>query len=325
MHPAARMGQRVSQEVRWAGTLTLAACLLVSCSTTQTSDRETGADAAAASRPPSGDTAPRLPSPTAQPDEDLGELSKVPARRDAATLAHQLDRAAATLLEPNAATTDVRRAAEFHQLAVRALATAPAAFRETVLTRLDPDTGRFTRSDVRAAMLLDAMTEPQQRLPGWRIVTPPPPAELLRYYKEAQLRTGVSWTYLAAIHLVETRMGRIRGISSAGARGPMQFLPSTWDLYGAGGDINEPRDAILAAARLLKDHGAPGDMADALWHYNPSDNYVGAVLEYARNIQRSASAYDGYWHWRVLYRHTRGILVLPVGYPEKPPVPLPGS
>ena len=65
------------------------------------------------------------------------------------------------------------------------------------------------------------------------------------------------WTYLAAIHLVETRMGRIRGASTAGARGPMQFLPSTWALYGAGGDINDPRDAILAAARLLRHHGAP--------------------------------------------------------------------
>ena len=82
----------------------------------------------------------------------------------------------------------------------------------------------------------------------------------------------------------------------------MQFLPSTWDLYGAGGDINEPRDAILAAARLLRHHGAHGDMAGALWHYNPSRSYVGAVLAYAGNMQRSAAAYDGYWHWRVLYR-----------------------
>ena len=104
----------------------------------------------------------------------------------------------------------------------------------------------------------------------------------------------------------------------------MQFLPSTWDLYGAGGDITDARDAILAAARLLKANGAPGDMAEALWHYNPSESYVNAVLEYALTMRRSTSAYDGYWHWRVFYRHVRGTYVLPVGYPNKRPVRLRG-
>ena len=80
---------------------------------------------------------------------------------------------------------------------------------------------------------------------------------------------------------------------------------------------HDPRDAILAAARLLRPNGAPGDMADALWHYNPSDHYVRAVTEYARTMQRSASIYRGYWHWRVLYRHARGTYVLPVGYPDR--------
>jgi hypothetical protein len=76
---------------------------------------------------------------------------------------------------------------------------------------------------------------------------------------------------------------------------------------------------------LLVANGAPGDMAGALWHYNPSDACVGAVLEYARTMRRSASAYHRYWYWRVLYRHARGTRVLPVGYPEKRPVLLPGS
>ena len=254
-------------------------------------------------------------------DTRAEELPEVPAAH-AAALAHQLDRAAVTLRVRKAAPADVRRAAEFHQLAARALAAAPAGFRARVTTRLRRDTARSTRRDVRAAQLLQAMGEPQRELPRWRIVAPPPPAELLRDYKQAQRRTGVPWTYLAAIHLVETRMGRIRGISSAGAQGPMQFLPPTWDLFGGGGDINDPRDAILAAARLLKHYGAPQDTAGALWHYNPSDNYVGAVLAYARNMQRSASAYNGYWHWRVLYRLTRGTRVLPVGYPRKPAYPL---
>ena len=56
----------------------------------------------------------------------------------------------------------------------------------------------------------------------------PPAAELLADYNAAAQATGVGWQYLAAVHLVETRMGRIRGTSAAGAEGPMQFLPSTF-------------------------------------------------------------------------------------------------
>ena len=155
-------------------------------------------------------------------------------------------------------------------------------FRRAVLARLDPGVRAKTRGNVEAAALLDAMNSPQERLPHWRIVEPPPPPVLLGQYRYAARRIGAPWTYLAAIHLVETRMGRIRGVSSAGAQGPMQFLPTTWDIYGGGGDINDPRDVILAAARLLRANGAPDDMAGAVWHYNPSDNYVGVVTRYAR-------------------------------------------
>lgn len=319
--------RRVSQAARWAVTLTVFASLLASCSTPETVDHETQpARTANGSATPFGDTAARPPStPQATPDETLGELPAVPATEGAAALARQLDHATATIRERDAMATEVRQAAEFQQLAVRALATASASFRRAVTSRLDHDTALLVRSSVRAARSLRSLGEPQQRLPRWRIVAPPPASELLGYYREAQRRTGVSWTYLAAIHLVETRMGRIRGVSTAGARGPMQFLPSTWDLYGNDGDITDPRDAILAAARLLKANGAPGDMADALWHYNPSGSYVRAVREHARAMQRSRSAYRAYWHWRVFYRHARGTYVLPVGYPKTRPVPLPGS
>lgn len=267
---------------------------------------------------PPSPSGPSSPSDTAGPTAPRDE--RVPDTRRPAVLAAQLERAAATIADHDAAASDVRRSAELHQLAVRHLARTGASYRRRVVERLAPDVARTVRSDVGAARLLRAMTEPQRRLPRWRIVEPPPAEELLAHYRRAQRRTGVPWNYLAAIHLVETRMGRIRGTSTAGARGPMQFLPATWELYGAGGDIDDPGDAILAAARLLRAHGAPGDMDGALWHYNPSDNYVRAVTEHARTMQRSASAYRGYWHWRVLYRHARGTYVLPEGYPDRRPL-----
>jgi hypothetical protein len=305
---------------RGAATLVMTVCLLASCGTPETSNGEAGPSATAATRSEQAPSAsPSARSGTVEPTG----LPSMPATGDASELAGQLDRAAATLRARDATTSEVRHAAQFQQLAVRALVTARTAFVRRVTNLLDPRTARDVRSDVRAGRLLYSMTEPQPKLPPWRIIAPPPASELVGYYKRAQRRTGVPWTYLAAIHLVETRMGRIRGTSTAGAQGPMQFLPSTWDRYGAGGDINDPRDAILAAARLLRDNGAPGDMARALWHYNPSASYVSAVREYARTMQRSASAYRGYWYWRVLYRQVRRTYLLPVGYPEKGPIALP--
>ena len=90
-----------------------------------------------------------------------------------------------------------------------------------------------------------------------KVGAPPPLSDLVSFYREAQARYGVGWNYLAAIHLVETKFGRVKSNSVAGAQGPMQFIPSTWQIYGNGGDIQDPHDAILAAANLLHNNGAP--------------------------------------------------------------------
>ena len=80
----------------------------------------------------------------------------------------------------------------------------------------------------------------------------------------AAATSGCPWRYLAAIHLVETGTGRIRGTSAAGAQGPMQFLPATWEAYGGGGDINDTRDAIHGAARYLAANRAPATWTRAV-------------------------------------------------------------
>jgi membrane-bound lytic murein transglycosylase B len=126
-----------------------------------------------------------------------------------------------------------------------------------------------------------------------------PPSDLyLSLYKQAAATcTGLSWTVLAAIGQVESGHGRNPSTSSAGAMGPMQFLPSTFAHYGVDGDhdgqldIMDPYDAIFSAAAYLCANGAGNGGAalySAIWHYNHADWYVQMVLALA---QRYAAAF----------------------------------
>jgi hypothetical protein len=124
------------------------------------------------------------------------------------------------------------------------------------------------------------------------------PVDALRsYYQEAYQKYGVDPSYLAAINFIESNFGRVNGPSSAGALGPMQFIPSTWVEYGEGGNILDPHDSILAAARLLVNNGAPGDMSNAIWHYNPDYNYVDSVESFARAYRTDPAWFDRMYYW----------------------------
>ena len=232
---------------------------------------------------------------------------------DATSVASTLARSEPAIRDPATPPAELERLAVAQQAAYRQLVEHPA-WMGAVLAAVPPSLHETVRANTSAGAELRALTKPRTELPPWRIVAPAPAEELLRYYKEAGARTGVHWTYLAAIHLVETRMGRIRGTSVAGAQGPMQFLPATWRAYGNGGDINSNRDAIHAAARLLDRNGAPDDMAAALFSYNRSQHYVRAVTAYAKQMREDERAYLGYYHWQVYYRMTDGDRLLAVGY-----------
>jgi soluble lytic murein transglycosylase-like protein len=127
--------------------------------------------------------------------------------------------------------------------------------------------------------------------------TPNSLAELLGYYRAAKKRYGIAPHYLAAIHHVESKFGKVKSNSVAGAQGPMQFIPSTWRIYGRGGNIRDDHDAILAAANLLRHSGAPRSYGRALYAYNPSGLYVDAVSRYARLIAGDPYALYFLYSW----------------------------
>ncbi|MDX6668878.1 MAG: hypothetical protein QOK04_2258 [Solirubrobacteraceae bacterium] len=248
-----------------------------------------------------------------------GPLPERPTTGDPSRMAAEINRAQQIIDDSSSSGSQLESAGRIEQLATRALQLDPG-LRTEVVPALDPGAARTIKATVASAEDLSVTVAPQKKLPHWRIVAPPPAGRLLSYYRAAEAQSGVPWQYFAGIHLVETRMGRIRGDSSAGARGPMQFIAATWARYGRG-DINSPRDSILAAARLLVANGAPGDMASALYRYNPHDGYVRAIERYVRLMRTDDRNYYGLYEWQVLYKRVGGTLILPVGYPRVRPVP----
>ncbi len=189
--------------------------------------------------------------------------------------------------------------------AKKSKATNPAAALDTLGRLTDSATSKPSRARPHATELRHANGIPTLTNPTLSFALPGPvpvgvpnffiqkfkiPPFLLSIYQAAGIQYGVRWEVLAAINEIETDYGRNLNVSSAGAMGWMQFIPSSWKLYGVDAnndgrkDPYNPVDAIFAAARYLKAAGADQDLSKAIFAYNHADWYVQSVLMRARFI-----------------------------------------
>ena len=273
----------------------------------------------------SGSTsASTAPTATATPPTAATALPPVPRRlaSDPVQLADDLVADEQTLRDPKSSEAVLIGAARRQQAAYRALGRHPE-WDVIARPRIPPSLLNVYDRNVDAQRQFTAIvaSEPKDTLPAWRIDPPTPANKLLGYYREAEAATGVGWNYLAAINLIETGLGRIIGVSDAGAQGPMQFLPSTFAEYGDG-DILSPHDSIMAAGRYLAANGFADHHDDALFRYNNWDRYVRAVNDYAAVLAADPAMFAGYYRWDIYYHTTAGDVLLPIGYIATSPIPV---
>ena len=298
-----RTKTRTNRITTASAALTLAAATLLGCSQPT---RPAGITAAPVTKmddapaPPAG-AQPRLAATPAQIGEDL--IADELALRDPAT--------------PEPALV---AAARRQQAAYRAIGRNPDWDR-TIRPMIPPGLIETYDRNIDARRQLTAMAPVRDTLPAWRIIAPAPAEELLSYYREAEAATGVGWNYLAAINLIETRLGSIAGVSTAGAQGPMQFMPQTWAAYGRG-DVNSPRDAIMSAGNYLAASGFAENPGRAVYAYNHANEYVQAVQDYAAILAADPGSFAGYYRWEVYYYTTSGDVLLPIGYAETQRIPV---
>lgn len=278
---------------------------------------------AIATAPPSTLPATIAPAPTTT--VLAGPPARIDPPTDAAGFATAFDAAQRTIVDPASDAATVEAAGQQLQLLLRSLADRPELDEQVVLA-LSDDVRPIIEPIIRARQFVQARsaadttpTPPSPTLPAWTIREPEPIDALRGYYDEAEQLTRVPWYWLAAINLQETRMGRIDGVSDAGAVGPMQFLPTTW-AECCTGDPTVTRDAIIGAATYLAQSGAPGDMQAAVHQYNPNDSYVAIVTAYAETLRDQPAMYAGYHAFQVFAGSAAGTVRLPIGYSQTAPV-----
>jgi membrane-bound lytic murein transglycosylase B len=256
---------------------------------------------------PASGSRPRTPRSQALPAPDAA-LARTPASLAAAltVTTRRLHEAVGRWDAVGAVPLDVTYLALYHQRMLRLMA-GRRALGDATLTRLPRDVRGEARDTVIARRELAAIPRQPGRVPRVRVAEAAPADDLRGYYAEAEHRFGVPWSILAAVNFVESSFGRVRSASEAGARGPMQFLPSTWREYGMGGDIEDPHDAILAAANYLQRAGAPHDIAQALFAYNHSGSYVRAIRRFAGRMRADERTFLAYYAWQVFVRTRNGV------------------
>jgi membrane-bound lytic murein transglycosylase B len=205
---------------------------------------------------------------------------------------------------PQDVTLDALYQQRIYRLLSRNTSLSRATFKRLLAAML-----AFARDVVVAHRELVAITPPL-KLSAIRVGPAAAPANLLRWYHEAEARFGIPWRILAAVNFVESAFGKLRSASAAGAQGPMQFMPSTWRTYGLGGDVHDPHDAILGAANYLRAAGGKHDLRRALHAYNPSGRYVDAVLRYAREVGADLDNFYDLYSWQVYVKTASGFIRL---------------
>jgi membrane-bound lytic murein transglycosylase B len=195
------------------------------------------------------------------------------AVEDAARADAALARTLSDLQNDVAAADDTLSAAEAElsrlSADARRLASAREAARRLAQARMEAEAARLAAGTQASALTI-------------------PPAYLAAYRAAATTCPGLDWTVLAAVGQVESGHGRNNGPSSAGAIGPMQFMPATFAGYAVDGDgdgVTDPwdySDAISTAAAYLCASGARGGTPEgihaALLAYNHAEWYVDLVL-----------------------------------------------
>jgi hypothetical protein len=290
--------------MRPARALVILALLAAACSSGSPRETVGRGSSPADSSTASGDST-FMPAPDAYIPKDPQQLAEVLARTTWAlrnSIEHWTTNGDTSSGKPPRA---VRLQALYQQRIYRYLARHEDAAAATI-DALPSWVRAEARSNVHAGEKLFSLVHPVKRQVRFKVGLPKPAGVLLGFYREAERRFHVSWSVLAAVNYIESKFGRVRSNSSAGAQGPMQFIPSTWAAYGMGGDVHDPHDAILGAANYLHASGAPNDYRDALYNYNHAWAYVDAVLIYAKRMRSDARAYYAYYDWQVFIVTTNG-------------------